>query len=393
MDEPPTASSVAPASPGATAVAEATQPMATPGRTPAPSATATPAPAFPKDFVPDGAWSVEFWTSGQGRVTEYYYLTRSCPASTCDVHAVARDQFGAEVSSGVFKRSGDAYELHVSERKPAACGPSSAVSISATASVTTDLTLAPERGGSSAFVSVAITGTRIVDFGAASLCPSRTLDYAATGTKVQIAEIPSEAPGPGAGSAARPTPVPGGVPPPSVPVRVTGATITYYQVTGTTATDLLQGMETTATAVCGLIDYSWYSGNPHPVSCAKLAFADNPGITFATNQATGACTVAVSQVRWTATIPIPRWTAPRTVPAPLAAWWKTYVTYVARHEGGHVAIFKQWIGLLPGRLAGQPCSAAQSITDAWNQQEQAAQEAYDRREYAKPQPTPPAAFW
>ncbi len=401
-DALPAAPSSAPASPGGSAAVAPTQPVASPGSSPEPSApatatatptTATPGPAFPQDFMPDGAWSVEFWTPGQGRVTEYYYLTRTCPASTCDVRAVARDQFGAEVSSGVFKRSGDAYQLHVTERKPVACGPSSAVSISATASVTTDLTLAPERGGSSGFVSVGIFGTRNVDFGSTSLCPTRTLDYTATGTKVEIAEIPSEAPGPGAGSAVEPTPVAGGVPPPNVPVQVTGATIMYYPVVGTTATDLLQGMETTATAVCGLIDYSWYSGNPHPVSCAKLAFADNPGITFVTNGATGACTVSVSRVLWTATIPIPRWTAPRTVPAPLATWWKTYVTYVATHEGGHVAIFRQWIGLLPGRLAGQPCSSAQSITDAWNQQEQAAQEAYDRREYAKPQPTPPAAFW
>lgn len=336
---------------------------------------------------------MEFWTSGQQRVTEYYYLTRTCPASTCDVRAVARDQFGAEVASGLFKRSGDAYRLHIAERQTEACGASSAVFIGASASVTTDLSLAPQRAEGSAFVSVGISGSRTVDFGAASLCPSRTVAYAATGTKVQIAEIPSEAPGPGDGSAAGPTPYPGGVPPPNVPVRVTGATIVSYPVTGTTATALVERMATSATAFCGLIDYSWYTGDTRPVSCAKMAFAANPGITLVTDASTGACRVSVSQVHWTVQIPIPHWTGPRTVPAPLAAWWKTYVAYVGKHEAGHVAIFRQWIGLLPGRLNGQPCSAAESIVDAWHQQEQAAQEAYDRREYAKPQPMPPAAFW
>ena len=102
-----------------------------------------------------------------------------------------------------------------------------------------------------------------------------------------------------------------------------------------------------------------------------------------TNPATGACTVVGVNINPRYTMPIARWTGPGVVPRGLVTWWKATQRYVRDHEAGHVKIYRSWIKKLRTRLDGVACSKVDGIFDKWNTQVDAAQEAYDKREYAR----------
>ena len=82
-------------------------------------------------------------------------------------------------------------------------------------------------------------------------------------------------------------------------------------------------------------------------------------------------------------LPIARWTGPSLVPRDLVRWWKATQRYVRDHEAGHVAISREWERKLRSRFVGADCSDANAIIKKWSNQRNAAQEAYDRREYAR----------
>jgi hypothetical protein len=56
---------------------------------------------------------------------------------------------------------------------------------------------------------------------------------------------------------------------------------------------------------------------------------------------------------------------------------------VRDHEAGHVAIYREWNKKLRSRIVGADCSDGQAIINKWSNQVNAAQEAYDKREYAR----------
>ena len=62
------------------------------------------------------------------------------------------------------------------------------------------------------------------------------------------------------------------------------------------------------------------------------------------------------------------------------------------HEAGHAAISRDHIKQLNAKLDGAVCSSVNTIVRQWATGLSAAQEAYDRREYAKPWPRPPAGY-
>ena len=64
-------------------------------------------------------------------------------------------------------------------------------------------------------------------------------------------------------------------------------------------------------------------------------------------------------------------------------WWKDTQRYVRDHEAGHLKIDRAWFKKLRARLDGAACSKVDGIYKKWSKQLEAAQEAYDKREYAR----------
>ena len=63
-------------------------------------------------------------------------------------------------------------------------------------------------------------------------------------------------------------------------------------------------------------------------------------------------------------------------------------------RGGARAIDREWNQKLRSRIVGADCSKGQAIVDKWSNQRNAAQEAYDKREYARDERPPyPADAW
>ena len=102
--------------------------------------------------------------------------------------------------------------------------------------------------------------------------------------------------------------------------------------------------------------------------------------TYLLDATTGACTMTgvASTVAYQATIP--QWTSPVSVPPALLAWWKVVLEHIRVHEGEHVRIFTDFVNQLPGRVAGQPCSAWESIVNQWSAEIVSAQSAFDDAE-------------
>ena len=100
----------------------------------------------------------------------------------------------------------------------------------------------------------------------------------------------------------------------------------------------------------------------------------------------------VSRIAARYVVHLPRWTSPPEVPGPLAKWWRATVTFIRDHEAGHVAIGLRWVKKLPALLDGKACSKLESIMGKWAAGLQAAQEAYDSREYQATWPPAPPGY-
>ena len=95
------------------------------------------------------------------------------------------------------------------------------------------------------------------------------------------------------------------------------------------------------------------------------------------------CTFTGVTVRSRSSMPIARWAGPSLVPRGLVKWWKATQRYVRDHEAGHVAINREWNRKLRSRIVGAACPKGQAIIHRWSNQRNAAQQAYDKREYAR----------
>jgi len=98
---------------------------------------------------------------------------------------------------------------------------------------------------------------------------------------------------------------------------------------------------------------------------------------YVIDAATGICTMTgvVSSTRYQATVP--QWTSPANVPPELLAWWQVVLEHIRQHEGEHIRIFADFVSILPGRVAGQPCSSWEPIVNAWSTDVVSAQAAFD----------------
>lgn len=189
------------------------------------------------------------------------------------------------------------------------------------------------------------------------------------------------------------TPPPGGkgqVANVALTTSISGATIDYFPIGGTSVAALAESLANGGLRACGSIDYSWYRGDTRPSACIQAEVS--PGSLTPSFGSSGSCTIGYRPPLYAFVAHLPQWTSPSLVPGPLYTWWKKTFDFISRHEAGHVAIYQRALADLGAKLAGATCTNAPSIISAWASKVGAEQEAYDRAEYAKPWPQPPAGY-
>jgi predicted secreted Zn-dependent protease len=177
---------------------------------------------------------------------------------------------------------------------------------------------------------------------------------------------------------------------PEVRLTVKGAVVDYFSVKGRSVGTLIESVANGGVRACGRINYEWYNGDSRPAGCTKTDWAsfDVRSVT----RSDGSCRLDVQRLRARFEVELPHWTAPARVPKRLATWWTKTITFIRDHEAGHVRIGRRWVAKLRDQLDGSSCSRMQRILARWATGLNEAQQAYDRREYAKPWPTPPAGL-
>ena len=188
--------------------------------------------------------------------------------------------------------------------------------------------------------------------------------------------------GPTDDPAPTPTPAPKMVSVPKLTIRISGAKIHYFTVKGGTAGALEELVQARSGRDCGAVDYTWYTGDARPLACAEYRFG------YRYTYTSSACWV--SGVSLSQTVFFPQWTTSRKVPAALLTWWRKWISVVKKHEAGHVAISRKWLGTLRSRMVGIGCSRMRTVFARTIRQVEAAQEAYDKVQYAAQDfPDPP----
>ena len=169
-----------------------------------------------------------------------------------------------------------------------------------------------------------------------------------------------------------------------------GATVDWFSIKGRTVRAMVESVAAGGVKACGRISYEWYQGDTRPSGCMETDWR-----TFnvsAVSQPGGSCRLDVSRIAARYVVHLPRWTSPTDVPRPLAKWWRATVTFIRDHEAGHVAIGLRWVKKLPALLDGKACSKLEAIMGKWAAGLQAAQEAYDSREYQATWPPAPPGY-
>ena len=178
-----------------------------------------------------------------------------------------------------------------------------------------------------------------------------------------------------------PIPQPDLVPRPDFAVSVKGVRMVYYPVKGrarrSSTSDGRRRRRRTSTAA-----RSSTAGTPAAADLVLHQVVDGPRLLLLRRSVHRQLHVTgTDQSRMS--MPIARWTGPSLVPRGLVRWWKATQRYVRDHEAGHVAISREWERKLRSRVVGADCSEANAIIKKWSNQRNAAQEAYDRREYSR----------
>jgi predicted secreted Zn-dependent protease len=158
---------------------------------------------------------------------------------------------------------------------------------------------------------------------------------------------------------------------------IAGATrIRYFDIRGRSPNQLIRQAARKARRFCGM----------HAAACVKLQPHARP--IGRTDPYSGQCTIVRVEraTSLSATVFMPRWTAPDRVYPELLAWWRQVFRHIAWHEGRHIQIAKRHMADLPRRLIGKPCGAVTRIYRRWSRQHERAQDAFDRRERQRPLP-------
>ena len=131
---------------------------------------------------------------------------------------------------------------------------------------------------------------------------------------------------------------------PDFPVSVSGVTVTYYDITGASAADLVDAMHTRGATTCHTTD---------AIACLSYGF-DWTVRTGTTNA--GRCTVSTVNLKSTYEMTLPRWTGPARVPAGLVAWWRQVQAHLIWHESQHLNISRDYEPKIKAAIAAGPCA-------------------------------------
>ena len=174
---------------------------------------------------------------------------------------------------------------------------------------------------------------------------------------------------------------------PRIDPNVNGATVDFFDIAGDTAFELVASVGRSGAKACGLIDYEWFRGDARPSACTLTRVSDTRQ---SIKTSVSAWHLPRDQCEHPSVVRDPYAALDRAGPRPerLLGWWRQIVDKIADHEAGHIRIGRDYVRRLNARLDGKPCGDVTSIIRSWVQQHAAAQEAYDRAEYAKSWPQP-----
>lgn len=328
---------------------------------------------------------------------EAFFVTAECDMEPCPTIEVKMMPLGrtSPITEATLERDGERYVSAARAENEGPCLNKDGERVQGGATVTSTLNLwaASVRAVGTAVQSTALMGSidmaiTPTSIGSAAGCEPQTATYDLTGSRARVAArnpepaLPDEPPNTAGGMAALP----------SLSVKVSGVQIKYFPIEGDTVHELDLSMANGGVRACGVINYEWHEGDERPVACAVTGFSDVEAAIQQRTDAAGACTITRSTIKARFTIHMPRWTAPKRVPARLLAWWRDVVEFIRDHEAGHVTISQDHVKTLNARLRGATCRSADSIIAKWAKQLNHAQEEFDRVEYSKPWPVPPLGY-
>lgn len=364
-------------------------------------AAATPQPS-PIDGPLGGAWRVrkilapEHRAAGLREATfdeEAWTLRPTCDAEPCPSLEVAITPLARSrpVTTATLDRDGATYRSPAAPGNDAPCLTPAGDPIPGGASTTRTLRLwlAESRPAGSSVTTVVLQGTLELHLtptgiGRTGGCVETTARYDLTGRRGAVAVVDDGPTAPPPGDPADLVALP------DIEVEVAGARIEYFDVEGSTALQLVESVAFGGVRACGEIDYEWHEGDARPAACAISRFPDFEDGIREGRDADGDCVITDVAIEGRYTIHMPRWVAPDRVPRALLAWWREVVEYIRVHEAEHVRISRDAVDALEADLDGEPCDEAGDIIAGWAADLRAAQAAFDRDEYAKPWPMPPA---
>lgn len=390
----------------------ASPPPSTALATPSPTAAATPRTTPTASTSPvakigsiGGIWRVRKVLSLEDRSAlipgavfdeEAFVVTPDCDNEPCPSVEVRMTPLGRSqpVSIAILEREGNRYISAARAENEGPCLDEDGDPVRGGAKVTSimRLWLSTTRAAGSAVETTELTGSLELDLaptpvGSAAGCVGQTAAYELTGRREAVAvrddPLPDvDAPPNTAGGLANL---------PSISVKVDGAEIVYFEIVGDTVAELAASLANGGVQSCGAINYEWNRGDDRPAACAVTAF---PNIEDAIDQriTAGGCTISKSTIRAKLAIHMPRWVAPKRVPKRLLAWWRNVVEFIRDHEAGHVVISRDHVERLNRRLVGEDCDDADSIIGTWAKALSSAHEEFDRVEYSRPWPVPPAGY-
>ncbi len=159
---------------------------------------------------------------------------------------------------------------------------------------------------------------------------------------------------------------------PKLSRTIPGATkVRYFRIVGKTPGELVDQTVAKSAAPC-----------QHKDTLACVSLGGNIGWVNTTSGLTGSCTVTSVTVTRSPTVFLPRWVGPHRVQPALITWWNQVLDHFAWHEGRHIRIQQSFDKKLRPALIGHPCSSARSIIRRWERRVEAAQHAFDVKDYS-----------
>jgi len=150
---------------------------------------------------------------------------------------------------------------------------------------------------------------------------------------------------------------------PPLTIDVWNAGERYFSVTGSTPDEIVASAKANVPA------------DPGGFERATMAYAGPIAWDHRPSYVQDPATAVASSVAYQATLP--QWTASSSVPQALHAWWLIVLEHIREHESQHIRIFEEYVGSLPTRIVGQPCSAWDANIAQWSAELVAAQSAFD----------------